>query len=242
MRISICSPININKSLITLLTISLLANHVLAHTTFIDWFQDGCQVVTFYGELRVGVSSSDCLLAEFTTSLFHMLIQKILLIYLRIRTETFVKFDSDTGIPVADVPWTGGTFQGSDGNKTCPGDNYRGSRTISCRQASVEFLLPGKDYHIRPSNTTWVEHPACDFYALGSFQVQTVNSVNDITDPEIIVCPPASETTLTSCPNGEISNLIPSFTESMVAKDCSTLTRNQYPLAGSSVTVSEVQT
>eukprot|EP00978_Attheya_sp_CCMP212_P047330 scaffold421310_cov76-Attheya_sp.AAC.1 len=87
--------------------------------------------------------------------------------------ETFVKFDSDTGIPVADVPWTGGTFQGSDGNKTCPGANHRGSRTVSCRQASVEWLLPGKDYQIRPSLTTWVEHPDCDFYALGSFQVQT---------------------------------------------------------------------
>eukprot|EP00978_Attheya_sp_CCMP212_P009641 scaffold22885_cov60-Attheya_sp.AAC.1 len=102
-------------------------------------------------------------------------------------TETFVKFDSDTGIPVADVPWTTGvTFQGSDGSKTCAGANYRGSRTLSCRQASVEWLLPGKDYQIRPSATTVVEKPACDFYALGSFQVQTVNSVNDITDPEII--------------------------------------------------------
>mmetsp|Transcript_2696 Transcript_2696/g.4895 ORF Transcript_2696/g.4895 Transcript_2696/m.4895 type:complete len:97 (+) Transcript_2696:334-624(+) len=82
MRITTCSQIN--KSVITLLTISMLATQVLAHTTFIDWFQDGCQVVTFYGELRVGVSSSDCLLAESTLLIYSANSTKILLISLRI--------------------------------------------------------------------------------------------------------------------------------------------------------------
>eukprot|EP00978_Attheya_sp_CCMP212_P010626 scaffold25867_cov55-Attheya_sp.AAC.3 len=41
----------ISKCGATLLAISFVADQVSAHTTLIDWFQDGCPVVTFYGAL-----------------------------------------------------------------------------------------------------------------------------------------------------------------------------------------------
>jgi hypothetical protein len=140
----------------------------------------------------------------------------------------FLKFDSDTGIPVDQVindanPDFEQQVGGLDHSCSRWGGRYT---TRSCRQASTS-LEPGA-YSVTPATTTVVEYPcpAIPFATSFSFIVSgSDSSVNDTTAPELLVCPQSPVVASAGC-------LLPDVSHLPVFSDCSAITLTQSPPAG----------
>jgi len=147
----------------------------------------------------------------------------------RTGVEKFHKFDSDIGIPWANVPWPNGPGSyGTGGSLICSNGSSPG-----CRQVSITLETDEK-YFIRPSTTTVVETPACAFNTLGSIiPIRSTNMGGSDNDPPKISVCPTSAFSWTQQPGSCAQPTAPDLTSQMVASDCSEIIISQYPSPGS---------
>jgi hypothetical protein len=122
--------------------------------------------------------------------------------------DVFYPFDSDTGIPLANIP--------SGGNRITVTSNDL--PTLSCRQGSV--ALQAGTYRVTTSSSSYVDSPYDDFYLEGTFDVG-VGEGSDVDPPEKIFCP-SSISGL-----GDDGCYLTDFTRIPVFEDCSAITLSQ---------------
>ena len=208
------------------LLLGTLATNVSGHATIIEWIngENGCgSSTTFYicsWHYASAQSNNGGIFLEDVTAA---------------TPPNFYKFDSDTGLPIQDIPWKNGikvsgdfsNLDISDGNVRCSGQYYAStSRTYSCRQLSLS-LTPGHVYKIQPSRTTVVELPACDF-TVTPFSVSYGDGNCVDNDPPIAVsCPVGNEKVYTDYSAG-----VPDYTGVTVARDANPFTMTQSPAPG----------
>jgi hypothetical protein len=123
--------------------------------------------------------------------------------------NVFYPFDSDTGIPLADIP-TGGN------RISVPGPTHQ--ETLSCRQASIS--LAAGTYRISTSSSSFVDTPYADLFAADTFVVLDTGEA-DNEPPVRIMCP----TTFRFL--GDNGCYITDFTTIPVFQDCSPITLTQ---------------